>query len=156
MRSHKRLAGTLRTKKWTAAVEATRRVDKTFDVTEHFLKFKEEDVSEGQKALDAATKAANKTMTGKGVGTSATQGEPLVTVYRPYGAGKGKYKTSYKSYYGKDYYKGYGKDGKYGEGKFGKGKYGKYGKDTWGKTKPKDDSRNKTGKWGKTRHDKQE
>ena len=141
--------------KWMAAVEATRRVDKSFDINEHFQKFKEEEVAEGQKALDAATKAANQAGTGKGVGIPATQGEPLVTVYRPYGTGKGKYKSSYKSYYGKDYYKGYGKDGKYGKGKLGKGKYGKYGKNTWGK-RPKDDSRNKSGKSGKTRNDRQE
>ena len=141
---------------WLSAVEATRRVDKTFDINEHFLKFREEDVAEGQKALDAATKAASKTPTGKGSGNTATSGEPFLTVYRPQGAGKGKYKSAYKSYYDAEYYKGYCKGGKYGQ--FGKNDKGKYGKPAvpWLKTKVKDDSRGKVGKWGKTKSDKKE
>ena len=124
--------------KWLTAVESTRRVDTSFNVAEHFQKFTDADIAEGQKTMDAAIKASGRTGMGKGMGAPATYTAQYGSFQRASNAGKGKYKSGYKGYqYEAGAYKGYGKY------KTGKGKTGKYSKSAWGKTKSKDEARTK-------------
>ena len=83
---------------WLNAVEATRRMDKEFDLEGHFRKVTPEHINEGKQAMDMSYKANR--ATGKGTGvpykTPTTQVETQVpAVYVPY-SGKGKYKSWYK------------------------------------------------------------
>ena len=117
---------------WTAAVEATRRMDPDFDLKTHFKQVTPADVEEGQSALDDAYTPTAKKKYGKAVGSLAQKTAPAV--WQDSWRSKGKYK-GYKSTYT---YSGKGDKGKrarmpwntiprpHGKGKGGaKTKYGK-------------------------------
>ena len=138
---------------WLNAVEATRRMDKEFDLEKHFRKVTPEHIREGRQALDTSYKASTSKTTGNVAGittTTTTQVEAQVPrVYVPYG-GKGKYKSWYKNYQVIEYPKAPGKQfGKWSKAAFPqkagrpKGTKGT-GKD-FGKGKRKADRANKYG-----------
>lgn len=81
---------------WMQAVESTRRMDKEFDLAQHFRKVTPEHLKEGKQSLDASYRTTA-TKPGKGRGSSSTTAETQVaSLTVPYG-GKGKGK-SWKTY----------------------------------------------------------